>query len=637
MSIVQEVKERSEIVEIVSQYVTLQKSGRNFKALCPFHTEKTPSFIVFPERQSWHCFGACATGGDVFTFLMKIENIDFPEALRILARRVGVLLAPRTPAQEEEDRQRKRLVQMNSVAAQYFHRLLLESGEARTAREHLSKRDIDPSSWEAFQLGYSPPEWETLLQHLRSLGYKEEEILAAGLATQGERGIYDRFRGRLMFSIFDLEGQVIGFGARSLDDSEPKYLNSPETPLFNKGSVLYGVHLAKGAIREKDQAIIVEGYTDVIMAHQKGFRHVVASMGTALTENQVRILKRLTRRMVLALDADVAGEEATRRGLEVMQSVLRDHMVPVPWGRNLIEFEVRLDAQIQIAILPSEQDPADLLRESPQVWEEAIAQAAPVMDYYFDLAASRFDLGSAHGKSEATRLLLPLIRELKSEVEQEHYFQKLSRLIRVDERRLRREAVPPRIPSSRDLEERRGPISGFPGFTFGLETHMLLLLLDNPARVRLVDELLEACGADPLEDADFTAAEDRVIFQALVEQIPPDDEEWDSESLSSLLETALGERLQGLLELHKRLLHLLAKEGDRGAMLGGLRLRTLRLLKEIEYLRFLLEEEVEGEAQERLKGEVGRRATLLDRLWEAMSSLNQKKREPLWSPVWPGA
>ncbi|MBI2845298.1 MAG: DNA primase [Chloroflexi bacterium] len=640
MGVVQEVKERTDIVELVSGYVPLQKSGRNFKALCPFHTEKTPSFIVFPDRQSWHCFGACATGGDVFTFLIKIENIGFSEALRTLAQRAGIPLAPRTPQQTEAEQLKEKMVGINTLAARYFQQMLLQSDEASLAREHLSHRGIDPSSWDKFSLGYALMDWEALLTHLLTLGYPREEILAAGLAVQGESGVHDRFRGRLIFPIRDAEGRTLGFGARSLDGSEPKYLNSPETPVFSKGSVLYGLDLAKGSIREKDQAVIVEGYTDVILAQQRGFSNVVASMGTSLTENQVQSLKRLTRNLMLALDADQAGKAATERGLEVMQAVLRDHMVPVPWGRNLIEHQARLDAEIRIALLPSGKDPADILAESGEAWEEFVASALPIMDYYFQLASSRFDLETARGKSEAARLILPLIWELKSEVAQEHYLHKLSRLLRVDERRLLQEAVGP--PAKQAATEERGPLSRFPGFIYGTERHILLLFLEEPSRRKLVDQALTSLGSGPLEAADFGGVEERAMFYLLSEKGSFPDGDAGIENFWQETDPAFYERLQQLLALREQMAPLsdperatvmgelllqeggreatLLQDGELGAIHSGLRLRSLRLQREIESLRFLLEEEPDPLGKQNLLNEVSRRTAILGRLLKSLHS-----------------
>ncbi len=285
MSAVDEIKQRLDIVEVISSYVTLKKAGRNYKGLCPFHAEKTPSFVVFPDTQSWHCFGACGTGGDVFSFIEQQENLDFPGALRLLARRAGVSLKPRTEADAAQDKLKKRLHEINERAAEYFHNLLLNSTEGQTARNYLSQREINRETLSRFQLGYALDDWQALSDYLQGRGYKPDDLLTAGLIIEREGGgHYDRFRGRLIIPIRDERGGVVGFGARALDDSPPKYINSPQTPAFDKSTLLFGLDLAKGTIRREGLAVIAEGYMDVLTAHQHGITNVVASMGTALTE-----------------------------------------------------------------------------------------------------------------------------------------------------------------------------------------------------------------------------------------------------------------------------------------------------------------------------------------------------------------
>ncbi len=302
MSVVDEVKQRTDIVEVISQYTSLTKAGRTFRGLCPFHSEKHPSFFVYPEQQSWHCFGACGTGGDVFSFIMKKENTDFGEALRILAQRAGVKIPSRSEPEAGKG-ERERLYQVNEAAAQYFHNRLLNSPDGEKARDYAARRGFSPKTITDFQLGFSPNSWEALRQHLMERGYTEKELLTAGLVIEAELGkTHDRFRNKLMFPILDNRGGTIGFGARVLDDSLPKYINSPVTPLFDKSGSLYGINLATTAIRQQNLAVMVEGYMDVITAHQNGFSNVVASMGTSVTEQQVYILKRLTKNIALALE-----------------------------------------------------------------------------------------------------------------------------------------------------------------------------------------------------------------------------------------------------------------------------------------------------------------------------------------------
>ena len=360
MTELDEIRQRIDIVDIVGETVALQRAGRNFKALCPFHPEKTPSFIVFPDRQRWHCFGACATGGDVFTFVMRRHNLDFAGALRFLAERAGISL--RRASGRGERAQRERLHQANEAAAAFFQNALFNSSAGAPALDYMTLRGIDRETAEAFQLGYSPDSWDSLREHLRARGFNEVELLRAGLLVEGDVGLYDRFRDRLMFPIRDEQGRVVGFGSRRLKDTEdesdesPKYLNTPQTPIFDKGAILYGLDKAKEHIRRTDLAVIVEGYMDVIAAYQHDNRNVVASMGTALTERQVALLRQLTGNFVLAFDPDVAGQAASERG-------------------TLIAYEK--GANICVISLPEGKDPDQIIRSSPDTWRQLVKEAAP--------------------------------------------------------------------------------------------------------------------------------------------------------------------------------------------------------------------------------------------------------------------
>ena len=414
MSVVDEVKQRLDIVDVVGQYVQLQKAGRNYKALCPFHAERTPSFFVSPERQSWHCFGACGTGGDILSFVMKKENLEFGEALRLLAERAGVTLAERRP---EEEAERNRLREANEAAASFYHRALLSSEAGQTAKHYLEERGQDLKTIQDFQLGYSPSGWDSLCQHLRERGYRDEELVAAGLAVEGERGLRDLFHQRIMFPITDMRGRVVGFGGRSLpiegqEEAQPKYLNTPQTAGFDKGSLLYALDKAKEEIRRQGLAVIVEGYTDAIAAHQHGFPNVVASMGTALTERQVRLLKRFSRDVVLALDADTAGQEATLRAVEYQDILGRD---------------------IRVVILPEGRDPDEVIRSDPENWPALLASAQPLLDYKFEAVSSALDLSQPRQRSQAVEELLPLLTAIGDRIVQAHYLQRLARLAQVRE------------------------------------------------------------------------------------------------------------------------------------------------------------------------------------------------------------
>jgi len=288
MSVIREVKQRIDVMELVSEYVTLQKAGRNYKGLCPFHSEKHASFFVSPEQQTWHCFGACGTGGDIFSFVMKKEGVEFGEALRLLAEKAGISLRPREGRDRAAAEESEELFAINEAAAEYYHHLLLSAKAGEAARSYLARRGMTPEIVKEFRLGCSPESWDAMKNYLIGKGYSERKIAQAGLVVEKEGGgSYDRFRNRLMFPICDVRGRITGFGARALDDSLPKYMNSPQTAVFDKSSILYGIDKAKSAIRKKDSVIIVEGYTDVMTAYQNGWQNVVGSMGTSLTEKQV--------------------------------------------------------------------------------------------------------------------------------------------------------------------------------------------------------------------------------------------------------------------------------------------------------------------------------------------------------------
>ena len=431
MSVIDDVKQRLDIVQVVSEYTKLQKSGRNYKALCPFHSEKNPSFFVFPERQSWHCFGACGTGGDIFSFIIKKEGVDFAQALHLLANKAGVsLVALTTPEKQTQNKEREGLFEINEAAAEYYHHLLLNTSVGKIARNYVAKRGLSPETIKNFQLGFAPEGWETIKQYLRDKGYGEADLLAAGLLVErDDKNSYDRFRSRLIFPIRNIQGKAIGFGGRALDDSLPKYLNSPQTPVFDKSSSLYGIDHAKTAIRQKGQAVIVEGYMDVLTAHQHGYDNVVASMGTAMTDKHLAIIKNLTKNLILALDADTAGEEAISRSGEMI-----DKMLPVPPSfYGWVKYEDAHNAEVKILVLPRDKDPDDIIKEDASQWQKLIVEAKPMVDFIFKSVTAKVDLASARDKSSAAEKLLPLLFEMKDPLRQAHYVERLARLLKIDE------------------------------------------------------------------------------------------------------------------------------------------------------------------------------------------------------------
>lgn len=478
MGSIEDIKSRLDIVELIGQHTPLKKAGRNYKGLCPFHQEKTPSFIVFPDGQNYHCFG-CGANGDILSFVMHTENVDFSEALQILAQRAGVVLRPPTPEEKESDKQRERLQELNLAAAQFFHHQLRYGDAGAGARTYVESRGLTPETISAYLLGYAPDRWDGVLNYLRERGYSDAEINTAGLTIEreGGGGFYDRFRNRLLFPIRDAQGHVIGFGGRALaDDQQPKYLNSPQTPLFDKGAVLYGLDQAAPAIRRDGRAVLVEGYFDVLWAHQAGFKNVVAPMGTALTATQVHLLKRLTHRLYLVFDADAAGAHAMLRGMEVIREALDERTVPVPTAQGLVRFERELDGEVRIVALPAGRDPDEVIRADPAQWPQLIADAVPVVEYVLRSLALEADLASAKGKAEAAERVLPLLAEIHNPVEQAHYVQRLAHIVGVDERtiaaqlrgpgRARREArrrdqPPPPLPEIPLLGRKEEIVEGY--------------------------------------------------------------------------------------------------------------------------------------------------------------------------------
>lgn len=421
---VEQIKQRLDIVEVIGEYVRLKQSGQNWKGLCPFHGEKTPSFMAHREKQIWHCFG-CGLGGDVFEFVQKIENIDFPEALELLARRAGVELAPRGRGAGQQS-QRQRLFEAMGQAAAFYHGQL-KSTAGLKARQYLGKRGITEDSISTFGLGYSLPEWDKVMIHLRGRGFTPEEVVAAGLALKGERGPgwYDRFRDRLMFPIADAQGRVVGFGGRTLptgrqaleaEAKEAKYINSPQGSIYNKSLVLYNLERAKQYIKEAAHAVLVEGYMDVIGSWQAGVRNVVSVSGTALTPEQVKLIKRYTNEIRIAFDADLAGQSASERG---------------------IDLALQAELEVKVINLPLGKDPDECARQDAAAFRAAVAEALPIGDYAFAKVLSEVDVTTREGKKLGSRRLLPMIAKLPDPVERDHYLKRLSRELGVDELNLR--------------------------------------------------------------------------------------------------------------------------------------------------------------------------------------------------------
>ncbi|MEA2008971.1 MAG: DNA primase, partial [Chloroflexota bacterium] len=439
MSVTDEIKDRIDIVDLVSESVELRRSGKSHTGFCPFHSNtRTPSFVVFPDTQSWHCFGECNEGGDIFNFVMKKHGWDFPEALRRLAERAGVQLKPLTPQQEEEQEEHEHLRKLLEDAVTFYRHNLYNTEPGKIALEYLYGRELTDATIEAFGLGYAPNAWDAATAYFKSKNYTEEELLEAGLVSERDGGgVYDRFRQRMMIPIRDHRERMVGFGARALDpDGVPKYLNSPQTALFDKSSILYGLDKARKAIRAEDKVVIVEGYMGVIAPHQHGFTNVVATMGTALTDDHLQRIQRYTKRIVLAMDSDAAGAKAALRGLEVARETLDKTTDLVFDARGLLRREARIRADLRVATLPPGMDPDDVVNRDPAEWTKILANARPVVVHVMEALAEGRDLGDPKIKSEIASQVLPLINDIPNAIERDTYLQRLARTLEVDERTL---------------------------------------------------------------------------------------------------------------------------------------------------------------------------------------------------------
>lgn len=428
MSVIDDIKNRLDILDVVSGYVSLQRSGRNFKACCPFHQERTPSFYVDQTRQSWRCFGACATGGDIFGFIMRAEGLEFRDALQRLAQQAGVTLPSPERRSEQEDSFR-----LNEAVREYFQQYLASSMGA-DARSYLEQRGISKESISRFELGLSPRDGQGLFNHLAKNGFTAEQMVRAGAVHLNQDGGHrDAFRGRLMIPIRNEQGELAGFGSRALDDSLPKYLNTGRTPVFDKSRILYGLNLARESVRNKG-IVIVEGYMDAITAHQHGFDNVVASMGTALTAQQVAQVRRLTHNVIMALDADAAGQQATLRSLESSWQVFQNRQVAQSGGTSI--FQRREDLNLRVAVLADGKDPDEVIRHSPERWNELLEQAVPLFDFLLPAVTSQIDATTPEGKARVVEVVRPFIFADKEPIRQDSYVRKLADHLSVREETL---------------------------------------------------------------------------------------------------------------------------------------------------------------------------------------------------------
>ncbi len=603
MSVVDEIKTRIDIVDLVSESVQLRRTGKNYTGFCPFHSNtRTPAFAVFAETGTWRCFGQCNEGGDVFGYVMKKEGWDFSEALRFLAEKSGVELKPQTPQEQAAAEEHDHLRVLLEEAATFYHHQLLNTPAGRSTLDYIYQRGLQDEAVEAFGLGYAPDAWEAASGYFRSKGYREEDLLQAGLASERDggdqpgRGIYDRFRNRLMFPIRDERGRMAGFGARIVNPEDvPKFLNSPQTAVFDKGRLLYGLDRARRAIRDQDQAVIVEGYLDVVALHQAGYANAVSPMGTALTEHHLYLLKRYSRRIVLALDPDAAGDRATLRGLQIARQTLDREADPVFDARGLMRFEARLQADIRVTTLPEGMDPDDVVQRDPQEWERILKNARPIVEHVMETLASTSDLQDPKVKNEIAAQVMPLIRDVPSPIERDTYRQRLARLLRVDERTLlvdqsaisrppRRRAKTQPPTQTQTGEPVPAAISG----AYALELHILGVLMRRPDLLYRVDRLLQEMGLSRLSQADFQHTDHQAILRLLQASVDQDMAEPLNYVLNSL-SLPMMEVADGLLARTGNL----DPSGDRvleDILRGLITMRQAAVRQNIDFLRYLMED-----------------------------------------------
>jgi DNA primase len=577
-----EIKSKLPAIEVIGETVVLKRAGSAYKGLCPFHSEKTPSFVVTPDRETWHCFG-CGQGGDIFTFLMQRDGLDFREALTRLAERAGVELSERTA---QEDRHRRRLREALEAAIGWYREVLVQARQAEVARAYLAERGLRDETLERFSVGYAPNTWDALTRRLRARAFSDEELVSAGLASIGRRGAIDRFRGRIIIPIRDQSARPIGLGGRTLPGAEgPKYLNSPATPLFDKSRALFGIDIAKTAIRREKLAVIVEGYTDVMAAHQAGFGNVVASLGTALTRGQIELATRYADAVALAYDVDLAGEAATQRGL--LEELGPEAAV----------------SKVRVIRIPAGKDPDELIRTDPTAWRTAVADAKPVMEYFIERAAAAADLTSISGRHEVTDAVLPLLQRIGDPIERNLYLQQLSRLVNVEERVLSEAMArgpvhrPSRTPAGNEAAAPAPPLAP-------LEALALQILLRYPV---CIDELPGAGEPLPFRDAVALA-----LVEAWRDRLRSDPSGGDLAAWAQTLDPATAELAHDLLARADGGPELGEERARNALRVALLRLRVERLDEAMRDGQLLLEGAQREGDRERLE-EIEQRINLLGR------------------------
>lgn len=611
MTVTDEIKSRIEIVDLVGETVQLRRSGKNFLGFCPFHPNtRTPAFVVFSDSGTWRCFGQCNEGGDIFKFVMKKEGWDFPEALQYLAARAGIELKPPSPQEQAAAEEHDTLRSLLEEAATFYRHQLFNTPAGKAALAYLrQERGLRDETIEAFGLGYAPGGWEALLNFFHKRGAADADLLAAGLISQreGSSGYYDRFRHRITFPIREVRGRMAGFGARILDPLDvPKFLNSPQTPIFDKGRLLYGLDLAKKAIRQEDQAVIVEGYLDVIGLHQAGFSNAVSPMGTALTEDQLHLLKRYSKRIVLALDADAAGDQATLRGLQVARQAMDREQDYIFDARGLLYAEQRLNADIRVTTLPEGLDPDEVVARDSQQWAHIVGNAKPVVIHVMETLAASRDLTDPKVKSEIVAQVWPLIEDVADQVEREAYRQRLARLLRINERALemivpagrksrpkRRLASPVQAPASdgaSPVGSENRPERG----SYSTGEFCLGILLRKPELLNQVNRLLQEASLQRLVPDDFEQFQHQEmlrLIQASVEQDLAEPRDY----IFTALDLSMMELAESLLAFTSKDDPNIEKVQDE-LILNLLRMRDARVRQEMDYqLSIITDAQEQGE------------------------------------------
>jgi len=596
MSTIDEVKSRIDIIDLVSEAgVKLRKAGRNYTGFCPFHDNKrTPAFVVWPETGTWRCFGQCNEGGDIFKFVMKKNGWDFKEALQRLAERAGVELQQYTPQQEEQKELYDSLRALLEETVLYYRNHLLQNADVLDYLHE--KRGLTDATIETFGLGYAPRGWDNALKHFTERGYLEQDLLDAGLLSERDSGgYYDRFRHRLMIPIRDERGRMAGFGARALDEDQmPKYLNSPQTTLFDKGRLLYGLDRARKPIRAADQVVIVEGYLDVIAPHQAGFENVVSPMGTALTEDQLRLLKRFTRKIVLALDPDAAGQKAILRGLDAARSAMDREGELRFDARGLLRNEARLQADLRVASLPDELDPDEIVARDPEEWSRLIEAAKPIVTHVMETLAEGQELDDPKIKSNIAAQVVPLIEDLPNPIERETYRQQLARFLRVDERSLIGRQVqgprtrrPRRRPES-DEEQVEVRVIKTVRPSYKTEIYCLGVLFRKPELLNRLDRQLQETGLQRLINEDFGYTDHQVLLDLIrqsLEQDRVDHHQFVVDHLPEALQELAGElskQTEKLDPVEERLLEELQR--------SIIKLRRMGLNESLNQLSYMFKE-----------------------------------------------